>query len=78
MSFHWQDLDGDGLTTREEILRKEKVEGVGWWYSRWDGHWYQGEGEFKARYFDIDHIVSKRSLAIWGPWMDLRSTLPIC
>jgi len=56
----WQDLDGDGLSTREEILRKERVEGVGWWYSRWDGHWYQGEGEFKARYFDIDHIVSKK------------------
>ena len=27
----WQDLDGNGLTTREEILRREKVEGVGWW-----------------------------------------------
>ena len=56
----WQDLDGDGLTTREEILRREKVEGVGWWYSRWDGHWYEGEGELTAEFFDIDHIVSKK------------------
>ena len=56
----WNDLDGDGLNTREEILLKEKVEDIGWWYSRWDGYWYEGEGELKARYFDIDHIVSKK------------------
>ncbi len=52
----WKDLDGDGLNTREEVLAREKVEGVAW-FSRWDGEWLWGSG-LNASGFDIDHIVA--------------------
>jgi hypothetical protein len=59
---HWIDADGDGCSTRQEVLKQEAVtapvQGPGCALS--GGSWvsaYDGATTGDARQFDIDHLV---------------------
>lgn len=70
---HWIDADGDGCTTRYEVLIKESTRAVsvgsgcyltgGKWYSAYDGAW-----STNPTTFDIDHLVALKEAWDSGAW----------
>lgn len=74
---HWSDLDGDGCTTREQVLIDEKVAGrvvdcdvVG---GRWRSA-YDGDVTTNPSSFDIDHYVPLKEAWDSGAWRWNAST----
>lgn len=68
---HWSDLDGDGCTTREQVLIDERKSGQVRGCDVVDGRWrsvYDGDVTSNPSNFDIDHYVPLKEAWDSGAW----------
>lgn len=68
---HWSDLDGDGCTTREQVLIDERVAGDVVGCDVVNGRWqsaYDGDVTTNSSSFDIDHYVPLKEAWDSGAW----------
>jgi len=68
---HWSDVDGDGCSTREEVLISERKSGRVDGCDVVGGLWrsiYDGERTPNSRAFDIDHMVPLKEAWESGAW----------
>lgn len=68
---HWSDLDGDGCTTREQVLIDERVAGDVVGCDVVKGRWqsaYDGDVTTNSSSFDIDHYVPLKEAWDSGAW----------
>jgi len=68
---HWSDLDGDGCSTREEVLIDERVSGQVAGCEVVGGRWrslYDGDRTTNPSRFDIDHMVPLKEAWDSGAW----------
>ena len=68
---HWSDLDGDGCSTREQVLLDERVAGRARGCEVEGGRWFSifdGVETDDASTFDIDHLIPLKEAWDSGAW----------